>query len=173
MYQIGELVVYGSEGACRIEAIGAPAVPGLDPSKQYYTLAPVYQNCRVYAPVDTTVFMRPVMSRQQAMELIRKIPEIQAVQQTGHGNWRFRGDCYHAYLDSHESDDLVRLIKVVREKERNALKNGRRISQMDERYCKRAVEMLHGELALALEIPLREVEDFIRRSLEAPEPAEL
>ena len=29
MYAAGELVVYGGEGVCRVEGVGAPSLPGI------------------------------------------------------------------------------------------------------------------------------------------------
>lgn len=78
MFQVGELIVYGGEGVCRVEAVGPITMSGVKSDKPYYTLAPLYRMGKIYAPVDTTVLMRPVLSRKEAEDLIRKIPEIEA-----------------------------------------------------------------------------------------------
>lgn len=41
MYQIGDLIVYGGEGVCRVEEIGVPKISGINKQRQYYTLAPL------------------------------------------------------------------------------------------------------------------------------------
>ena len=46
---------------------------------------------------------------------------------------------------------------------------GRRLGQVDERTFKKAEEMLHGELAAALDIPPDQVKDYICRRVEALE----
>lgn len=62
--------MYSETGVCRVEQIGPP--PPFDPKakREYYTLSPM--NCRetIYVPVDTQVFMRPILSREAAEELI-------------------------------------------------------------------------------------------------------
>ena len=77
MYQPGELIVYGGEGVCRVEAIGPLKLSGMKSDKLYYTLQPLYRSGTVFAPVEGKVFMRPVISRKQAEELVRSIPQVQ------------------------------------------------------------------------------------------------
>ena len=74
MYGIGDLIVYAGEGVCRVEGIGVPPMTGVNKQRQYYTLKPLYREGMVYAPVDTGVFMRPVISRDDADALIDRIP---------------------------------------------------------------------------------------------------
>ena len=63
MFAQGDLVVYGGEGVCRVEGVGTPAATGIDKTKMYYTLAPLYRTGQVMTPVDTGVLMRPVMTK--------------------------------------------------------------------------------------------------------------
>ena len=44
MFQIGELVVYGSTGVCRVEEISGLNQPGEDREKRYYRLRPLWQD---------------------------------------------------------------------------------------------------------------------------------
>ena len=66
MFAQGDLVVYGGEGVCRVEGVGTPAATGIDKTKMYYTLAPLYRTGQVMTPVDTGVLMRPVMTKAEA-----------------------------------------------------------------------------------------------------------
>ena len=78
MFKIGDLIVYGNTGVCRVEDIGAPALTGANGDKDYYTLSPYYgRNSRIYTPCDNDkVVMRPVISKQEANDLIGGIDEI-------------------------------------------------------------------------------------------------
>ena len=69
------------------------------------------------------------------------------------------------YLQSHDCGDLVQLIKTVYAKSR---RSGRRLSQVDQRYRKRAEELLHGELSVALGIPFHEVPAYIESVIGKP-----
>ncbi len=74
MFQPGEFVVYGSSGVCRVVQVGALEGRATDPNRKYYTLQPLFESERIYTPVDSGVFMRPAMTREQAQELIHGSP---------------------------------------------------------------------------------------------------
>ncbi len=62
---------------------------------------------------------------------------------------------------------MVQLIKAAYERCRERMAQGSKPSQVDERYMKRAEELLHGELAVALGISRDEVGSYIARTVEA------
>lgn len=78
MSQVGELIVYGGTGVCRVEAVETPQQRGPEAGRQYYLLKPLYQDGTIRIPVDSKVFMRPVISRQEAEALIDAIPGMHA-----------------------------------------------------------------------------------------------
>lgn len=113
MFRKGEYVIYGNNGICCIEEIGVPRdTPLGDSGKEYYTLAPVFSSGKIYAPLDTKVFMRPILTKRQAERLISQIPHIQAEEIEGK-DARALGEKYKDCLDTHQCEDLVRLIKTV------------------------------------------------------------
>ncbi len=165
MYQVGEQIVYGTTGVCRVEAVGPLDMQGAREDVDYYTLSPVYQGGRLFIPVDTAVYHRPVMTKEEAMSFIRHIPEVDAVV-CENKNPRLLNEQYQVYLKSGDCTDLVRLIRAVYLKEKHMARAGRHLSQVDERSMKRAEEMLHNELASALGIAPGEVKGFITKTLE-------
>ena len=165
MYQPGDLIVYGGEGVCRVEAIGPLKLSDMKSDKLYYTLQPVYRTGTVFAPVAGKVFMRPIISREQAEALVRSIPQVQE-QHLDSRNLRATGEYYQKMLSSHDGADLVQLIKTIYCKRQTAQAAGRKGGQVDERYRKRAEETLYGELAVALDIPKDSVEDYIKEIIE-------
>lgn len=165
MFKVGDLVVYGSEGVCRVEAVGTLPLSDVKSDREYYTLAPLYRTGTAFAPVDGKAFIRPILSRQEAEELIRSIPEIKEAPCTAKGA-RMLGEQYQKLLQSRDCGDLVQLIKTIYLKQQGAQAAGRRPGQVDERFRKRAEEMLHGELAAALGIGREEVAAYIQKALE-------
>lgn len=160
MYRAGEFIVYGTSGVCRVEAVGKPPFD-TEEDKLYYTLTPVSGTETIYVPVDSSVFTRPVISRAQAEQLIQTIPTIELDGFTSH-SMRMSSEHYQAVLQSHDCRELVQLIKTLCAKYR---RSGRRVSQVDQRYRKRAEDLLHGELAVALGIPLGEVQHYIAHTI--------
>lgn len=164
MYEIDQLIVYGSTGVCRVEAVEEPAnIPTAEKGQLYYRLKPLYDAGVIYTPVDTTVFMRPVVSREQAEHLIRSIPSIQPVPCDSHSP-QMLGDHYKSFFRSHSCEDLIQLIKTLYCKARHNT-TGRAISKTDQHYLKRAEELLYNEFSVALDIPAEQVKPYIESCL--------
>ena len=153
MYAAGELVVYGGEGVCRVEGVGAPSLPGMDKTRLYYTLSPLYRSGQVMTPVDTQETAQLIAERDQ-------LPEEQAESHS----MRAIKDLYHQVLTSYDCRRLAGLIKGVCRRRSWAVHHGRKISQMDERYLKRAEDALYGELGAVLGLPREEVPAYIRKT---------
>ena len=83
MFAVGDYVIYGYEGVCRIDEIGSPGVSGFDRGRQYYRLTPHYRGGTIYAPVDGRVRMRRVISRE-ALRLCKTFREKQKRQAAAH-----------------------------------------------------------------------------------------
>ena len=112
MYQVGALIVYGAEGVCRVESVGPLEMRGAQKGTSYYTLAPLFRAGKISTPVDTTVYTRPVMTREEAEAPIDRIPEIPAEVYESN-NPRLLNEHYQAFLKSYDCVDLVRLIRAI------------------------------------------------------------
>lgn len=165
MYQVGELVVYRGEGVCRVEAVGLLNIPGVQKDRLYYTLAPLYFGGKIYAPVDTCAIIRPTLTKKEAIELVRTIPSIQAISCTDR-NPRILNEFYSEKLCSYNCVSMIQVIKTAYSKRNNCHGKGSKPSSIDERYMKRAEELLYGELAAALEIPREDVLGYIAQVAE-------
>ena len=160
MYNVGDLIVYGGEGVCRVDSIGPLDSPHADRSRDYYTLLPLYRDGRVITPVDTSVSIRPVISRAEAETMIASIPSVEAeIFETR--NLRELEEHYRSQIKTQTCTDLIRLIRSIRLKRIKLRKLGKKLGVIDERYMRRAEDMLHGEFAVALDIPKDSVADYI------------
>ena len=169
MYKKGEYVIYGNNGICRIEEIGVPVGTPMERSgKAYYTLAPVFGSGNIYAPLDTKVFMRPILTKAQAEELILQIPEIQGENFEGK-DVRALSEKYKGCLDTHQCEDLVKLIKTVYMKEKALVESGKKLAKTEQEFAKLAKELLHREFSMALDMPYEKVEEYITKKVEALE----
>ena len=166
MFEIGSLLIYDTTGVCKVLDIGVPeGLPVANKERKYYKLTPVFGSGTIYIPVDTKVFMRPVISKAEAEALIRKIPEIRE-DVCDSRNLKVLEDHYKASLMSHECEDLVQLIKTVYTKKMTLEKSGKKTGKTDQQYMKRAKQLLYEELSIALDIPVAEVEGYIAKSID-------
>ena len=163
-YQSGELILYGCSGVCRVAAVGAPDVPRVESGRCYYTLTPLYGTETIFVPVDAGAYMRPVLSAGQAERLIGEMPGIPLGPVEEKNPKLFAQYCQSA-LQSHDSRALVSLLKTIHERDGAARRRGKQPGKIEERYRKQAEELLHGELAVALDIPMDQVTEHIRCAL--------
>lgn len=160
MFEIGEYVIYGNNGVCKIEEISLMTLPGINESKNYYTLKPVYENSKIFAPVDTKVYMRDLVTSDEIDALIQTIPSIEDVE-FDNKNVRGQQEYYKKLLDTHSCIDLLTIIKNIGNKKEKAAENGKRLGQVEEKYLKIAKDLVDEEFSLVLGISKNEVESYI------------
>lgn len=165
MFNIGDLIVYGSTGVCRVREIASHDTRGADKDKKYYVLDPLYQKCVIYAPIDNPkIFMRPIISKEEANKLIDMIPSIRA--EAYHTRvLRQLVEHYEASLNTHDCGDLIELTMSIYAKKQYLMQQNRKFGQIDERFMKRAEDLLYGEFAAALEIDKADVADYISQRI--------
>ncbi len=160
MFEIGEYIVYGNTGVCKVEEVKKMPVPGTKNERLYYTLEPVYdKGCRLFTPVDNQkVKMRPVLTIKEADELIGRIKEIDTL-------WikdeKSREQMYKDAIRTCNCEELVKIIKTLYLRKKARLAAGKKVTSSDAKYLHLAEESLYGELSLVMGIPKKEMEAFI------------
>ncbi|MDD6159789.1 MAG: CarD family transcriptional regulator [Oscillospiraceae bacterium] len=145
MYSAGDKVIYAGSGVCEVVEVCTPNFSRSERGRQYYRLRPFYSTETIYIPVDTSLFMRPIITAEEAKALIARIPELECAPCTGASITSLRQQ-YEQFFLRYDCLDYIRLLKGVEEK----CRSGKKLGQTDLRYRKRAEEMLCGELAAAL-----------------------
>ena len=72
MFEIGELIMYGTNGVCRVEGFTRSPF-NADDEREYYILKPIHDqsNLVIYTPVENeNVVMRPLLSLEKAKAFI-------------------------------------------------------------------------------------------------------
>ena len=153
MFNKGDKVFYGQTGVCVVEDVSEKVLTK-NIKKLYYTLRPIYQhNNIIYAPaLSDKVFIRKIISKSQAQSLIKSVPELMNKELDGQTE-----EDYKAALESHSSEKLLELAVRIYAKKQAAKQIKKKPGFVDEKYLKRAEELLFGELAASLEIPIEEV----------------
>ncbi len=159
MFAVGEKIIYGENGVCTVERI-APLDMSGSSDKLYYYLTPYIGSGTYFAPVDSGAYMRPVMGHDEAVALIDAIPGIEPAV-CNDSRFNHVDAFYKELFKQHSSEALVSVVKGLhlRMSERKTK------SSRAETTMKRAKDILHGELAVALGIELCEVEGYIARRI--------
>lgn len=166
MYKVGDLIIYGSSGVCEVIAVTQQALPGSAQEQSCYVLKSRYQNCLITTPAESTkVFTRPVISREEAERLIDTIPSIQA-EAYHNRDLRQLEAHYRSSINSHDCGNLITLSMSIYVKQQDFRQQKRRLGAVDERYMRRAEDLLFGELSAALGIPREDVRTYIAAKVE-------
>lgn len=160
MFQVNDTVIYGNHGVCRITEIGTLSISMADKQKQYYTLRPIYQpSAVIYAPVENPkTLMRPVISKEEAENLIKEVPEIDSV---WIANEKEREHQYKAALQTCDCRELVKIIKTLYMRKAARIQNGKKVTAVDEKYFRLAEAQLYEELAYALDMEKSQIAPYI------------
>lgn len=164
MFGIGEYVVCGNKGVCIVEDVAKLDISGVDKEREYYILKPLYMaGSTVYVPVDSAEkSMRRVLKRDEAQKLIKEIPDIPLLVIT---NEKLSEQMYRECIKTNECEDLIKLIKTIYLRKEKRIQAGRKVTAVDAKYFHIAEDSLYGELAVALEMPKDEVEEYIAKEM--------
>ena len=149
MYSLGDYVVYGSHGVCRILELEERVV---DRKKlQYYVLEPVEQvGARYLIPVHNEVAvgkMYPVLSREELEKLLHS-QEIRADAWIPDEN--LRKQTYRELINSGDRGGMIRMIGTLyRHKEVQAAA-GKKFHLCDDNFLRDAQKLLSAEFSLVL-----------------------
>lgn len=166
MYSVDDLIIYGATGVCRVTDITSHNLNDSCGDQYHYVLKPLYQDCVISTPVNNTkVFMRPIISKEDAEQIINMIPTMHV--EVYHSRvLRELIDHYEQSMKTNDCKTLVELTMSIYAKKQEAVEQGRKLGTVDEKFMKRAEDLLFGELGAALGIPRDDVPAYISTRLE-------
>ena len=165
MYQIGETVLYGTEGVCTIAEVREMKI-GREKAS-YYVLQPVHrEGATIFVPLANETLlakMRPLLSAAEIDGLLQCVRSDEPV-------WiedaTVRKEEFRRILTAGDRKELLGMIRTLY-RHREALNGkGKRLRTNDEQMLRDAEKLLNDEFALVLNIKPREVPEYIRSRLE-------
>ena len=118
----------------------------------------------MFVPIDTNVFMRPIITYEEIQTVIKQIPLIERVD-CSTMNYRVLQDYYKTLIRSHDCIDLLKLIINIDDKRTSLMQNRKKLNQIDEKFMKMATNLLEDEFSIVLGIPREKVEDYIKSKI--------
>ena len=156
MFLVGDKIIYGENGVCTVSKVAPLDMSGASKEKLYYHLDPLVGTGTYFTPVDSNAYMRPVISRAEAEALIDAIPGIEPAI-CSDNRFNHVDAFYKDLFKLHSCEALVSIVKGLRTR----MSERKVKSSRAETTMKRAKDMLHGELATALDMDITEVESYI------------
>ena len=151
MFQVNDVIIYGSQGVCEIVGIEEKTISGT--KKEYYILKPLqYQCSTIYAPTNNEMIrkkMRRLLTVSEINALIDSMPDEKSV---WIDNVNERKEHYKNLLANGDHPALIQMIKAIyaHKKEREAV--GKRLHVMDEHFFKDAEQILYNEFQYVLNL---------------------
>ena len=165
MYDIGELIIYGHIGVCKVKDVTTPNFSGASENQKYYVLELQDKNGNIYIPVNTEVFMRPVLKREEAEQLINMIPSMQAEAYNSSSLQELTRH-YTTALQSHNCEGLIKVVMSISTKRQDRQHNKQKIGAVDTSFLKHAEDLLYSEFSIALDVPKQSVAGYIATRVE-------
>lgn len=150
MYQVGEYVIYNDIGICVVENIGKLCFSE-DKEKLYYTLRPLNAHAysRYYVPVNTHVFMRNAITKQEAFQYLIELKGMKTKPYMAKRMAQLMA-YYDELLIKHNIIDYLRLYKELCQKEKCAKESGKKLGRMESDLKVYIEKNLVSEFAYAL-----------------------
>ncbi len=147
MFERGQLIIYGGNGVCRIEDIVIRDTPILGQRETY--VIRLASGLTAYIPTDSSVYMRALVSEEEALSVIRDFPGI-LPKVIPASNSKALADQYRAIIAKHDLREMICLYKSLRQKLRQSIESGKKPGTMDERFSTQALDAVLEELCAVL-----------------------
>lgn len=164
MIEKGQLVVYGSNGVCRVQDVRCESF-GLD-KKEYYVLNPVHNPLStIFVPLSNPTLvekMKPLLTKEQILamtepSLSREDLWIEAP--------TLRKDRFKAVLESGDRQALLNLICTLFRKREQRERQGKKLWNFDNHALDTAQRLLQVEFGLVLGMTQEEAAQFLLERL--------
>lgn len=165
MAEVGQVVLYGAEGVCRISEICRMKVG--HKREEYYVLRPIHrEGATVFVPLNNEALlskMRPLLTVEEIHGLMEQVAGETPfwIEESGE-----RKVEYQRILQGSDRLELLRMIRGLYLRRDALRQRGKYLRGSDEQMLRDAEKILNDELSLVLEIDRREVPEYIRRRME-------
>ena len=159
-FKAGDVVIYGTQGTCRITGTEKMRVGGKN--TVYFILNPVYRkNSKIFVPSDNkelTEKMHGVIERSEIDELIKNAAQDASEWIENNSE---RRETFKDALSSGDRHRIIKVIKAIRLHKTEREEKGKRLHQSDETFLKEAEALIYEEFAVVLGIEPGKVLDYI------------
>ncbi len=158
MYKIGDTVIYSSLGVFEITDIRTEQVMGA--SALYYVLTAKDEPSasQIFVPVGSEIekrAMRPLISKEKALELISTAGEIPPIEWINEN--RARASFSKSVIDEGDHRRIISLIKAIDKVQAERIESGKKPFLQDDHMRTRALNLLCSELCTVLECDFDEI----------------
>ncbi|HRR77461.1 MAG TPA: CarD family transcriptional regulator [Ruminococcus sp.] len=164
MYNVGDMVMYGAFGICKVTAVEKRDFTGEE--QEYYILKHINSDKNIfYVPTNNDAAlskMHPICSKAEVDELISHMNSEGLI---WIDNDIKRKEEYSRIIKDADKHEIIRLIKTLYLRRKELAESGKKLRSTDENYLSLAENMLFEEFAYALDIDKSEVVEYIEKHI--------
>lgn len=163
MRQIGDVVLHGSDGCCRITDIRRINLTG-DGPQDYYILEPLYSSgVTIYVEAEENDSLREPM---QIEEINALLESVRGGEKPWISNEKERQAALNEMFRRGSLPELFGAVVMLYNKRREQTGKGRKFHVSDEHYLERAEKIINRELAYGIGVAPDDVPEYIRSVME-------
>lgn len=159
-FQIGDQVVYGAHGVCKIVDFTQQTVDRK--KKNFYVLESLgHSGMRICFPADNPAVLnqlRPLIRKQELLDLLASDRIRQNCWIADEGQRKLR---YKELISGGDRVFLLQMIHSLQQHKKEQLSQGRKFHLCDDNFLRDAIRLLNMEFSEVLEIPPEDVAAFV------------
>ena len=160
-FSIGDYVMYGSSGVCRISGLEKHNFDGQHET-DYISLVPVSSaSSKYYIPKkNSDSKIRSLISKEQINQLIDEIPDTAA---TWFSDSHERKNAFTSIIKSDDYKQIISMIKALHM--HKDLNKRKKLNSSDENFMRKAESLMYQEFSIVLGISQDDVTDYISKRI--------
>ena len=166
MYQMGELVVYGIHGVCRVADQETHIVDRK--SVTYLVLEPVGQEGSKYL---VPTHNETAMGKLRSMLTPEALDALICSEEVRTDGWirdeNARKQCYRELISSGDRVALMRMVYTLYQHKKMQALAGKKVHLTDENFLRDAERLLSSEISVVMNLPAEEAREYLRSELKA------
>lgn len=155
MYAAGDYIILEDDGIWQVSGLETDAKNG---EVLHYTLkSPKEPDNTKNIKADSKMLLRKVILKDDLTDILSRIPYIRTIQAP---NNKIREELYETAMTAYDELEWIRVIKTayLRKEEGKQM-------PFEEKYSRQAKDYFHWEVAVVMDIPFSQVEDYIAAAI--------
>lgn len=166
MYQIGDQVVYGIHGVCKIVDQEERVVDRK--TVTYLVLEPVDQeSSRYLIPTHNA----SAMAKLRPMLTVEELQSLLHSEEIRDGGWireeNLRKNTYRELITSGDRVELLKMLHSLYSHKKNQISAGKKVHLADDNFLRDAEKLLASEISVVMNLPAEEARAYLRKALNA------
>ena len=164
MFDIGDWVVYGIHGVCKIIGVEKQMVDHR--RKPFFVLQPLAsKESRFFLPKDNPTALaklRTVLNQQQLQDILtsKEVEDDNWIEDENH-----RRQYYKDLITHGDRIDILKMVASLHRYKDSLAESGRKFHLCDDNFLRDAEKLISSEVALVMDLPMEEAKQYLHQQL--------